>query len=100
MDVIVDVVESQHDVAQLAHTVGHHHGDDASAEIGDSDLHAVGIRKSVQSGATAVDISRKIIDDKARTGCLRFGGARTCAYDSRNQQEFSKHIHFRFAGFR
>ena len=39
--VVSDIVERQHHVTLCPLTVGHHHGDDATSEVGDAHLHAV-----------------------------------------------------------
>ena len=48
LDVVVDVVVSQADIDELAVLVGHHDADDASSEVCEADLHAVGVGQGVE----------------------------------------------------
>lgn len=58
--VIPDVIESEHDVAHDAVTVGNHHRHDASAEVGDAHLHALVVLQNKQVGFLPVRLALEI----------------------------------------
>lgn len=50
--IVVQIVETEHYILHCAVAVGHKERDDTSAEIGDSDLHTVGIGEGIESGGS------------------------------------------------
>lgn len=57
LDVVSDAVVTQADVNQLAVLVGYHDADDASSEVGEANLHAVGIGQRVEVSFVSLEIA-------------------------------------------
>lgn len=76
--VVGDVVKTQNHIAQLAVAVGYHERDDASAEIGDADLHADGIFQGIEGYRFPVDDGIEVGGVETRAGGL----ALLCAGDT------------------
>ena len=58
--ILGDVIVAQTNVVELALTVGHHHGNDASAKVSHAQFHAIFIRQRVEMGLLSANIRFEI----------------------------------------
>ena len=56
-EIIIDVVETEDDILEVAIAVGDHHGNDTATEVGDTDFHSGLVCKGMEDGLGTVPLS-------------------------------------------
>ncbi len=56
-----DIVEAEYYITQFSIAIWSHDADDAATEVGDTNLHAIGIGQGVEGGLLSVDFSYELL---------------------------------------